>query len=516
MDFIVKRIWWITIPIALAVLAFQLYWLRGTYISQQTSFRQLAADALQRAHEQTMMLGMKQAEKNKSKIAKQFGLDDKKEDTSSSTSMSVSMIMDTDIDSPMTVNRSIQKMNNMISGPAKPKSPSRQEKKDDADVGSIKDTSRVSIYTTTQTLSGKDSSISKHHDGSSKAIKEIANRFVANMFAYGNLVDTDTALLRKNFLKELADKQINLPFQLHLYKKDTLLPSRPETISIKIVTMDSGRTLAATFDGLSKMLLLKILWPIVLSFLLVLLIASCIWILGRIIQRQKKLEVMKNDFISNITHELKTPVAILSATNEALLTFGGMHDTEKTARYLRLSQDEIHKLQGLVDNIMALTRMEHGEDIPEPVEDVNIPALIKSVTARYTGLPGVHIHPDIQLQHENLRTRPAAVRTILSNLLDNAIKYTTATEKHIYIKVCEQDQHYTVIVQDNGIGIDRAYLPYIFDKFYRVPQGNVHEVKGYGLGLSHVKSLLQRLGGTIKAESRLGQGTTFTVQLKHS
>lgn len=516
MDFIVKRIWWITIPIALAVLAFQLYWLRGTYISQQTSFRQLAADALQRAHEQAMVLGMKQMEKNKSKVAKKFGLDDDKIDTSASTSMTWSMVMDTDADSPMTINRSIQKMNDAASKIAVAKKAARKKEEHKPAVINLGDTAKVSIYTTTQTLSGKDSSIEKHYDGNTKAVKEMANRFVANMFAYSNIIETDTALLRTNFKKELADKEIYLSFKLHLYQKDTILPGRAETIAIKVFTMDTGRTLAATFDGLSKMLLLKILWPIVLSFLLVLLIASCIWILGRIIQRQKKLEVMKNDFISNITHELKTPVAILSATNEALLTFGGMHDTEKTARYLRLSQDEIHKLQGLVDNIMALTRMEHGEDIPEPVEDVNIPALLKSVTARYTGLPGVHIHPDIQLQHENLRTRPAAVRTILSNLLDNAIKYTTATEKHIHIKVREQDQYYTVIVQDNGIGIDRAYLPYIFDKFYRVPQGNVHEVKGYGLGLSHVKSLLQRLGGTIKAESRLGQGTTFTVQLKHS
>lgn len=470
MDFIVKRIWWITIPTALAVLVFQLYWLRTAWLGQQASFVQVASDGLQKAYDRSVISSVKQLDKPA-----------QHKDTSQAVRYKRTLQLSAGINIPDSLLSSDSGEGN----------------------GLVKVISRDSSQDNTvfqQNFRLQDASIDM-------------NRFLAGIFAFSNIVEVDTALLHKYYQEELNNRHISLPFRVSIIKNDTLITSDEHQVAIRSTSVQTSRTIMARFEGGSSFLLAKILWPLVLSFCMVLLISGCIWVLWRIIIRQKKLETMKNDFISNITHELKTPVAILTATNEALLTFGGSKDPEKTERYLRLEQDELHKLQGLVDNIMALTRLEHEDDPPATAETVSLPALIKSVVARFSGLPGVTVHTQLQLTQENIHTQPAALSTILSNLLDNAIKYTPADIKPVTLTVTEIPHYYRFVIEDQGIGINKAHQSYIFDKFYRVSQGNLHTVKGYGLGLSHVKSLLTRMGGTITVESQPGQGSTFIIQL---
>ncbi|WP_160714855.1 sensor histidine kinase [Chitinophaga solisilvae] len=476
MDAIIKRIWWIVVPTALAVLAFQLYWLRSSWRSQEDSFTQVASDALAKARDRAVVESVK-------KIGNA---------TDSSFKLSSSVSINSDsyndyIDSLMKQNDQVKVFKKVIKSPAD------------------------SLH-----LSGKkDTVIQKNIDPIRAGLD--MTQFLASVFVLSDFTRPDTALLAKKYREELKNRHILLPFQLTIYNKDTTITKAPGVIALGTPHSGNPMLVVARFPGLNSMLLLKILWPIILSFLLVLLIIGCIWTLWRIIVRQKKLEVMKNDFISNITHELKTPVAILSATNEALLAFGGINDPEKTARYLRLGQDEIRKLQGLVDNIMALTRLEHGDDDMTGEMAAIAPAdLLKAVVSRFTGLPGVHIDLDTQLQQETILTYPAALKTIFSNLVDNAIKYTATPEKRVVIQVRETEQYIIFFIKDQGMGIDKQHQPFIFDRFYRVPHGDIHEVKGHGLGLSHVKSLVTRLNGTITVESTPGQGTTFIIQLKKS
>lgn len=468
MDFIVKRIWWITIPTALAVLAFQLYWLRTAWLGQQTAFVQVVSDGLQKAYDRAVIGSVKQLE-------------------------------------------------------------GQLQRKDTLRVSRHKHTFQFSAGNVTDTVPLSDSTgqvkviaLDSNQKGNSTVFQQNfrlqdvgtdMNQFLASIFAFSNIVKIDTALLNKYYREELDNRHIALPFTIRIIDKDTTITADEHVAVIRSTSLQSRQTIVAQFQGAGTFLLVKILWPLVLSFFMILLITGCIWVLWRIIIRQKKLETMKNDFISNITHELKTPVAILTATNEALLTFGGSKDPEKTERYLRLEQDELHKLQGLVDNIMALTRLEHDDEPQEAASQVSIPELLKTVGARFSGLPGVQIQTTIQVAHNELLTQPAAIRTVLSNLLDNAIKYTPSAVKKIVLTVTELPQHYRFTIEDHGIGIDKAHQPYIFDKFYRVSQGNLHTVKGYGLGLSHVKSLLERINGTIKVDSVPGQGSTFTIEL---
>ncbi|RAJ81887.1 two-component system phosphate regulon sensor histidine kinase PhoR [Chitinophaga dinghuensis] len=477
MDKLIRRIWWIVVPTALCVLTFQLYWLRTSYVSQEKSFAQVATDALQKAHDLTLVESVKQINPGG------------KKDSSGRIKLSSSI---------------------------------RFKNEDKGMVDSLlKATGHQSGIRVISSFSNKgidkDSNAVLEKEIKTEGSNVDYTRLLANVLAMSDLIEIDTARLAKNYKKELESRQITLPFRISGSLGDLVMEYPAGYVAIPVVRQGRTILLTAQFENVSNLLLVKILWPILLSFFLVLLIIGCIWILWRIIIRQKRLEEMKNDFISNITHELKTPVAILRATNEALLSFGGMNDAEKTERYLRLGQDEIHKLQGLIENIMSMTKLEHGqEEFAETKEEIVLPTFLQSFITRFTGLPGVQITLDIQIQNDRLESYPDTLKTIFSNLLDNAIKYTTTAEKPVLLQVREDQQQYTFYIIDKGIGIDKHHLPYIFDKFYRVPQGNIHEVKGHGLGLSQVRKLVERLNGSIQAESTPGKGTTFTIQLKKS
>ncbi|PYF74931.1 sensor histidine kinase [Pedobacter nutrimenti] len=495
MNKLVKRIWWIVLPTALAVLAFQLYWLRTNYIEQRDSFEQVAADALQKAYDQSVMeslekMGQQKAERLKKKPKKLV-----QTTTSKITLLPAGQVSDQKIDSIAS---------SIVQG-----------------LAGAKKTNKTGIENTTITLSQKwsdkpDSVVNQEINPRSANLD--FNHFLAGILSAAQITEIDTLLIRKSLLKELKIRHILLPFSLKLLAKDTVFKDKDAGLVYKNITTPKKKmTLLLRFEKVGPMLFLKILWPVVLSFLLVLLITGCIWLLWRIIVRQKKLEVMKNDFISNISHELKTPLSILSATNEALLKFGGIQDREKTERYLLLEQAELRKLQGLVENIMTLTRMEHREDeLIGRQEKTDVKALLDQVLSRFSELSGLELHTRFLVENAHLNTYPAGLKIILSNLIDNAIKYTPGIQKEVFIQIEERTGDFVFSVRDQGIGIDKAYLPFIFDKFYRVPQGNVHEVKGYGLGLSYVKTIVGKLGGDIQAESTVNRGTTFTFQLKKS
>lgn len=456
MDFIVKRIWYITIPTAMAVLVFQLYWLRNTYLSQQLEFKQTATNALQKAYDAT--------------ILENFG--DKKIFSTSTTNVSLNVTPDKDRDKNSDLKESDIKK--LLSIPKD--SNQKVVKVDDKDID--------------------------------------MNRFFSNVISASSLVKVNQVALSKNYKKELKDRDIFLSFKLTIHKNEKLAPDTTVATSIRFKIPSKKEIIDAQFTGLTGLLIVKIIWPIVLSFLLIILITGCIWILWRIIYQQKKLETMKNDFISNISHELKTPLSILTTTNDVLLNFEGMKDPEKTERYLKLSKDELYKLQGLVDGILALTKIEHKDNQLGPFEKVNIEDLLKAIASRFKELPGISIELDLKINDKTIKTWPEALRTIISNLVDNAIKYTVTPDKQVKLTVTEDQKFYWFSVEDRGIGIAQHQMPFIFDKFYRVPHGDIHDVKGYGLGLSHVKSLLGKMEAKINSSSKLGEGSVFTIQLR--
>lgn len=229
--------------------------------------------------------------------------------------------------------------------------------------------------------------------------------------------------------------------------------------------------------------------------------------LVRTVLRLRTLEEMKDDFTNNMTHELKTPIAASYSAIDSLLNYGDHYDRDKRNRYLNIALDQLNRLSGLVENILSLS-MERRRSIVIEHVDIDVKPFIDEIASIHKLKTDKEINITVKVSPENLviKTDPTHFANILNNLLDNAIKYSAGTVQ-IDIEV-DKDR---LVISDNGIGIPSKALPNIFNKFYRVPNGNCPEVRGYGIGLYYVKSILEKMNWSIMARSIIGKGTTFII-----
>lgn len=234
-----------------------------------------------------------------------------------------------------------------------------------------------------------------------------------------------------------------------------------------------------------------------------------------IIYRQKKLDELKTDFINNMTHEFKTPVATISLASQMLKNEKVMHNPEKILNYSNIIDEENKRLSGHIENVLQVARLDRGE-FKLKVGTVNINELLQDITASL----------ELRIESENgqLHTKLAAENSVVTgdafhltnafhNIIDNAIKYRRDETLMVSVTTKNNSKGVIVSVQDNGIGISKENQKKIFEKFYRVPTGNIHNVKGFGLGLSYVKVIIDAHGGTIKVESEPGKGSLFELFL---
>jgi two-component system phosphate regulon sensor histidine kinase PhoR len=253
---------------------------------------------------------------------------------------------------------------------------------------------------------------------------------------------------------------------------------------------------------------------LLLSFFFSVIILTVFYFTVRSILRQKKISDMKNDFINNMTHELKTPIATISLAIDAINTPGVKSNTEKFNTYSRILKEENQKLNKQVERVLEISQLDKGE-LNFTKQPVNLTQIISSVVASYDLL----IH-DKKAVVKIFPAEPAVVEgderhltTVFSNLLDNALKYSHDSCE-IEIRVEVSGKLVSVRIKDNGIGINKRLQEKIFEKFYRVQGGNLHDVKGFGLGLSYVKSIVEAHNGTISLNSEEGKGTEFILRFR--
>ena len=243
------------------------------------------------------------------------------------------------------------------------------------------------------------------------------------------------------------------------------------------------------------------------SGLIALLLGLAFYFLIRTIIRQRTLDEMKTDFTNNITHELKTPIAVAYAANDALLNFGGQTDEAKQRHYLTLCRQQLERLSGMVEQILSMS-MERRRRFKLNIEPINLSELLQPVIEQQQlkADKPVTITTHIEPKDLTVEADRAHLSNILNNLIDNAVKYSPS-EAHVEIDASST----AISVTDHGIGIAADKLPHIYDKFYRVPTGDRHDVKGYGLGLFYVKTMVEKHGWSIDVLSTRGEGTTFTI-----
>ena len=228
---------------------------------------------------------------------------------------------------------------------------------------------------------------------------------------------------------------------------------------------------------------------------------------------KKKLANIKNEFISNITHELKTPIATVGVAIEALRNFNAINDPKRTEEYLDISQSELHRLSLLVDKVLKLSMFEKKE-IELKYESLDLKDVVNEVVSSMKLQIEKH-HANISVNAEgntSMQGDRLHLLSVVFNLLDNALKYGNG---NIAVKfdLREKEKEVELSVADNGIGISPEYKDKVFEKFFRVPLGNTHNTKGYGLGLSYVAHVIQKHKGKIEIESQPGLGSKFIISL---
>lgn len=274
----------------------------------------------------------------------------------------------------------------------------------------------------------------------------------------------------------------------------------------------------AEFYDYQGYLLGKILPYVLFSLLLFCLTSLSFWLIFNNLKQQKKLSEQKNEFISNVTHELKTPLTTVGVALEALHDFEVLRNPEKTKEYLQISKLELERLNLLVDKVLRLSMFEQ-QALKLHLETLDLVSTTQQVVDAMA-LQAKSVGATIRFSAENLHCWVSCDRLHLTgvvyNLLDNALKYQRETpEIEVFIEhTIHNGQTFASLkVSDNGIGIAPEYQSKIFEKLFRVPVGDTHNVKGHGLGLSYVAHVVREHGGSVRVDSQLGKGSTFIVEI---
>lgn len=223
----------------------------------------------------------------------------------------------------------------------------------------------------------------------------------------------------------------------------------------------------------------------------------------------RTIEQMKDDFTHNMTHELKTPVAVAFSAADSMLRYYDQSDEARNKRFLTIIMQRLSYLSGIIENILSIS-MERFKSIKLNIETVAVKPIIEEISEMVKLKSDKPIKISIDIPEKfSVSTDPLHFGNIISNLLDNAVKYSEDS-----VEILIKAQSNLITVADNGIGIEKENLPHIFDKFYRVPSGDRYEVGGYGLGLFYVKNITELLGWTIEVASTPGEGTRFQIKFK--
>lgn len=326
---------------------------------------------------------------------------------------------------------------------------------------------------------------------------EFRNRGIETEFQYGVLLNG------KTLISPVADEQ-----------KSTLLKTQ-HTASLFPNNIFFGKDLLMVQFPDQRTYLLQSIWVLLLGSLLFTSVIIFVFSYSiHIILRQKKLSDIKNDFINNMTHEFKTPLATISLAVDAINSPLVLQDEQRVKHYTGIIREENRRMNGQVEKVLQAALLDKHElnlkpeelDLHEVIEHAvdNVTLLVEEKQGRITK----------RLEADNALFTGDNVHlvNVIYNLLDNASKYSPETPD-IVISTRNKGNHILISVQDHGMGMSADQQKMIFEKFYRVPTGNVHNIKGFGLGLTYVKTVVEAHGGIIEVKSAPGKGSTFTIQL---
>ncbi len=293
---------------------------------------------------------------------------------------------------------------------------------------------------------------------------------------------------------------------------EPLLLQSDHHVPISCIFQKEQYTLSVYFPHEHRYVFNRMLLYILLSSLFTLVITGSFWFIISLLLRQKKLSEIKTDFVNNMTHEFKTPISTVSVASEMLMKDGVRNSPAKTLRYARIIYDENARLKNQVEQVLQVAILDR-HDYKLRLRQVDVHEVLEQVIKSFN-LP-------LKKRNGRLRKRFNAANSLIvadrshlanvfHNLLDNANKYSPA-QPEIVVSTTSGRRGIKITVEDSGIGMAEDQIRHIFKKFHRIPTGDIHDVKGFGIGLFYVKTIVEAHGGTIKANSKLGKGSIFTL-----
>ena len=275
--------------------------------------------------------------------------------------------------------------------------------------------------------------------------------------------------------------------------------------------LPSKSTLVLLYNNITKTILKRNILGLLLSFMLMISVIACLLYLLSIINQQKQLSELKNDLISNITHEFKTPIATVSAALEGIQVFNQKNDKEKTNKYLNISKEQLGKLTVMVEKILETATLDSSKLELHP-EEIDLVEMVRNIVQHYS--------ENLYDKEINLMfSKPEIIAKVdifhfenaLNNLIDNAIKYGGNI---INVSLTVLNPNLIIEVIDNGGYIGKLHKEKIFDKFYRIPKGNKHDIKGFGIGLFYTRVIIEKHKGTIQLLTEKNS-TNFKITLPY-
>ena len=329
--------------------------------------------------------------------------------------------------------------------------------------------------------------------------------------------------LDKTLRTKLKDNGVLLPFRYAIISGDSI---HPKFSSEEIVGLDDSghrinlfsghiktynHELVVDFAGLNGHLLKSIGMMLVASLLFVIIIIITFTYTLRTMLTQKRLSDIKSDFINNMSHELKTPAATISLAVDSI-RHPKINAGKEVLNYVDIIKSENQRISEHVERLLQTTLLEKGEEQLQ-IEEFELAALMSEIenAVRPTLNENDHLQVEIKPGAEMFKGDRFLIRSAILNLIDNAIKYSQNVNVNVVIKVLDLQWHFEVA--DKGIGMSTDVIKHVFEKFYRAQSGNIHDVKGFGIGLSHVKAVAERHDGKVQVNSKPGIGSTFTLIL---
>jgi two-component system phosphate regulon sensor histidine kinase PhoR len=382
-----------------------------------------------------------------------------------------------------------------------------------------------SILTSLDSLAFVRPDISTRAQLKGNRLKRMANQVVTE-FKDWDVRKIDEHQLQNVLKEELQNRDIPIPFEYAIIQDSTIINEKPVADSLQLLEtgfrvklypndiFQKNMQLALFFPGRDSFVYRSLNLLLIASFLFSLVILLTFGLSVFYILRQKKISEMKSDFINNMTHEFKTPIATISVATDSITNEKVLYDPEKIRYFAGMIKKENTRMNRQVEDILTIARLDKKDfefkweaiDVHELIEDA-----IQGIQIQIEKRNG-KIETNFAAKNAMITTDKIHCTNVIYNLLDNANKYSTDSPQ-IKISTTNKNNGVLISVEDRGIGMTKAVQSKIFERFYRQSSGNIHNVKGFGLGLNYVKAVLEANHGQISVQSEPGKGSRFEVFL---